>query len=410
MIDPPLPASIIGGTAALMVFHSPVRLMSRVSCHCWAEISHSRPQLSTPAFATTMSRRPNCSSASATTRCCPVASRTSTSSARILRPSPSTRLTVSERSSGVAGGYPLWSVTGAHASIATMSAPARANRMQCERPCPRAAPVTYATLPASGASGFVMPTSPSEVVRTAHERAAWRTRNRTTVTGGGNVFWPGVVWGGWGRPLGLGSVVDDLLLGVDEIAVQTSVAVDDVGLNRLAVATHSLVPAVERVLADLDDLDAAAAGLVDHPYRVFGHRLVVVHPRETDEAGRPDDLPPVGQAWMRSAGITAHPVGAIELGEVEAVGAQDRFRPVGLRIGPELVAGGRHDQIGLAFHAVGGAYPVAGDSLDRGGDQRGVGIVQRLEERAGNDGAFGEDSNAGDKRLSVGRVVDRRAK
>ena len=34
MIDPPLPASIIGGTTALMVFHTPVRLMSRVSCHC----------------------------------------------------------------------------------------------------------------------------------------------------------------------------------------------------------------------------------------------------------------------------------------------------------------------------------------------------------------------------------------
>ena len=64
MIDPPLPASIIGGTTALMVFHTPVRLMSMTSCHCWAEISHSRPQFSTPALATTMSRRPNCSIAS----------------------------------------------------------------------------------------------------------------------------------------------------------------------------------------------------------------------------------------------------------------------------------------------------------------------------------------------------------
>src|SRR3954465_1591184 len=61
MIDPPLPASIIGGTTALMVFHRPVRLMSRTSCHCSAEISHSRPQFSTPALATTMSRGPNCS-------------------------------------------------------------------------------------------------------------------------------------------------------------------------------------------------------------------------------------------------------------------------------------------------------------------------------------------------------------
>ena len=103
MIDPPLPASIIGGTTALMVCHTPVRLVSRVSCHCCAEISHSRPQFSTPALATTMSRRPNCSTASATTRCWPSRSRTSTSLARILRPSPSTRRTVSARSSGVDG-------------------------------------------------------------------------------------------------------------------------------------------------------------------------------------------------------------------------------------------------------------------------------------------------------------------
>ncbi len=47
---------------------------------------------------------PNCSSASATTRCCPAASRTSTSSARIFRPSPSTRLTVSARSSCATAG------------------------------------------------------------------------------------------------------------------------------------------------------------------------------------------------------------------------------------------------------------------------------------------------------------------
>src|SRR5829696_2305250 len=103
-----------------------------------------------------MSRRSSYSTASAITRCCPAASRTSTSSARIIRPSPSTRLTASARSSGCAGGYPLCSVTGAHASIATMSAPARANRMQCERPWPRAAPVTYATLPARGSSSAMV--------------------------------------------------------------------------------------------------------------------------------------------------------------------------------------------------------------------------------------------------------------
>jgi hypothetical protein len=34
MIDLPLPAMIIGGTTDLMVFHSPVKFMSTVSCHC----------------------------------------------------------------------------------------------------------------------------------------------------------------------------------------------------------------------------------------------------------------------------------------------------------------------------------------------------------------------------------------
>jgi hypothetical protein len=34
MIDPPLPAVMIAGTTDLMVFHSLVKLMSTVSCHC----------------------------------------------------------------------------------------------------------------------------------------------------------------------------------------------------------------------------------------------------------------------------------------------------------------------------------------------------------------------------------------
>ena len=60
MIDPPLPASIIAGTAARMVRHVPFKLTSMTVSHCSSDISNIRPQLSTPALATTMSSRPNC--------------------------------------------------------------------------------------------------------------------------------------------------------------------------------------------------------------------------------------------------------------------------------------------------------------------------------------------------------------
>ena len=67
MIEPPLPASIIAGTAARMVRHVPDRFTSITASHCSSDSSQSRPQLSTPAFATRMSSRANCSTPSATT-------------------------------------------------------------------------------------------------------------------------------------------------------------------------------------------------------------------------------------------------------------------------------------------------------------------------------------------------------
>ena len=52
MIDPPLPASIIAGTAARMVRQVPLRLTSMTLSHCSSDISKIRPQLRMPAFAT----------------------------------------------------------------------------------------------------------------------------------------------------------------------------------------------------------------------------------------------------------------------------------------------------------------------------------------------------------------------
>ena len=101
MIEPPLPASIIAGTAARMVRHVPFELTSMTVSHCSSDISNSRPQLSTPAFATRMSSLPNCSMASATTCCCAARSRMSSSRDSALRPVASTARTVSARSSAV---------------------------------------------------------------------------------------------------------------------------------------------------------------------------------------------------------------------------------------------------------------------------------------------------------------------
>ncbi|SKS12108.1 Uncharacterised protein [Mycobacteroides abscessus subsp. abscessus] len=104
MMEPPLPASIIAGTTALMVFHTPVRLTSMTSRHWSASISQSRAQLAIPALATTMSRRPNRVIASWITFCCPARSRTSTRSAMMSRPRSLTAEMVSSNSCDVVAG------------------------------------------------------------------------------------------------------------------------------------------------------------------------------------------------------------------------------------------------------------------------------------------------------------------
>ena len=102
MIEPPLPASIIAGMTARRVRQVPVRLTSITLFHCSSVSSQSLPQLSTPALATRMSRRPNCSTPSATSARTAASSRISTSRANTFRPSASISRTVSARSSGVA--------------------------------------------------------------------------------------------------------------------------------------------------------------------------------------------------------------------------------------------------------------------------------------------------------------------
>ncbi len=55
MIDPPWPRSTIDGAAAFTVFHSPVRLMSIMSCHISSVRSSAGAKLAIPALAITMS-------------------------------------------------------------------------------------------------------------------------------------------------------------------------------------------------------------------------------------------------------------------------------------------------------------------------------------------------------------------
>ena len=56
---PPWRRSIIGATAALIVFHTPVRLMSIISCHICSSISSAGAKLPMPALAHTTSMWPN---------------------------------------------------------------------------------------------------------------------------------------------------------------------------------------------------------------------------------------------------------------------------------------------------------------------------------------------------------------
>ena len=65
MIDPP-PAAIRCGTATTNVFHTPVRLMSSVSCQTCGVTSSQVCTVQMPALAQTMSSRPSCATPSST--------------------------------------------------------------------------------------------------------------------------------------------------------------------------------------------------------------------------------------------------------------------------------------------------------------------------------------------------------
>src|SRR4051812_45671762 len=157
-IAPPLPASIIAGIPALTVRQTPLRLTAIISSHCSSVIDQlfsANPAI--PALALITSSRPNWRTPSSTTACTPARSRTSASRATMRRSRSSTSRTVSLRSSEVAIGYgtvPSWR----HTSKAMMSAPSCAIRTACERPWPRAAPLTSATLP-SRRPGICVPPS-----------------------------------------------------------------------------------------------------------------------------------------------------------------------------------------------------------------------------------------------------------
>src|SRR5271166_5861614 len=69
----------------------------------------------------------------------------------------------------------------------------------------------------------------------------------------------------------LRSVVDGFLLRVNEVGAQTGAAGGEVEVDGFAVPTHSVVPPVEGVLADFDNLGFAAAGLIDDAHGVCRH-------------------------------------------------------------------------------------------------------------------------------------------
>ncbi len=104
MIDPP-PLSIRCGTAVTIEFHTPVRLVSSVSCHTCGVTSFHACTVQMPAFAHTMSRRPSSLTPSASTAVNVSTSRTSALRAMMRRSSASTARTVSSRSAWVAMPY-----------------------------------------------------------------------------------------------------------------------------------------------------------------------------------------------------------------------------------------------------------------------------------------------------------------
>ena len=105
-IDPPLPAAIMGGTAALTVMNVPVSvtsISSRNSATSIAQVSCGQEMIA--AFAATMSSRPPSSATpSSSTASTAARSRMSAFRAMIRRSSASTSLTVCARSASVASG------------------------------------------------------------------------------------------------------------------------------------------------------------------------------------------------------------------------------------------------------------------------------------------------------------------
>ena len=104
MIEPP-PAAIRCGTVTTIVFQTPVRLVSRVSCQTAGLTSSQACTVQMPALALTMSSRPSCATPSSTAALSEPKSRTSACVATIRRSMASTAFTVCARSASVAMGY-----------------------------------------------------------------------------------------------------------------------------------------------------------------------------------------------------------------------------------------------------------------------------------------------------------------
>ena len=105
MIDPPLPAAIIDGTAAFTVLQTPVRLTASISSQESSLSVHAfAANEAMPALALTMSSRPNSDTPSSTIASTARPSLTSASRAMMRRSRSSTCRAVAFRSSGTAIG------------------------------------------------------------------------------------------------------------------------------------------------------------------------------------------------------------------------------------------------------------------------------------------------------------------
>jgi hypothetical protein len=101
MIEPPPPAMRCG-VPAVIVFQTPVRLVSRICCQTSGVTSSQACSAHTAALATTTSSRPSSATPSATAAVSAAASRTSACRATTRRPSAWTSRAVSARSSAEA--------------------------------------------------------------------------------------------------------------------------------------------------------------------------------------------------------------------------------------------------------------------------------------------------------------------